>query len=342
MEHTETRAEAACTVDYASDKICQVCGESLCNGEVVYCAMCNTPHHKDCWRFVGQCSTFACGCYRCVGFPVSDGSVSDDDVLTIDNQGRGFLKGNTLRLNYRPRLEPSIVNRAFGRVPSSDSDLDVSDTRPVPRFTRIDLDTALETFFQFSGTVFLVLPLMIMASETTLAQLPVLHKMFPVALILITIRLFIDCTYILDHDEQVLLYGRSIFGWVKTWKICPFRSIRRVGVEVIVNVGKSHTTYLYSLVIMLPNLTCIKVSEGSRSFTMVTGYGRWLARHFGCEFAEPLRGASSLESSGWEIPMEDVAVSWRTWPLIGSPGFWDIVIFCGAAVSTFLTLASFN
>ena len=40
---------------------CQICGSAI-PGEVrVNCRRCNTPHHKDCWEFNGQCSTYACG-----------------------------------------------------------------------------------------------------------------------------------------------------------------------------------------------------------------------------------------------------------------------------------------
>ncbi len=40
---------------------CQVCGTTLRSGQVVRCARCRTPHHRDCWEFNGRCSTFACG-----------------------------------------------------------------------------------------------------------------------------------------------------------------------------------------------------------------------------------------------------------------------------------------
>jgi hypothetical protein len=38
---------------------CQVCGTAL-EGDVVRCAACRTPHHRDCWTYVGECSTYAC------------------------------------------------------------------------------------------------------------------------------------------------------------------------------------------------------------------------------------------------------------------------------------------
>src|SRR5262249_50513385 len=40
--------------------VCQICGATLGQGAVVYCIRCATPHHEECWTYVGQCSTFAC------------------------------------------------------------------------------------------------------------------------------------------------------------------------------------------------------------------------------------------------------------------------------------------
>jgi len=38
---------------------CQVCGTGMREG-VVHCASCKTPHHEECWKYMGECSTFAC------------------------------------------------------------------------------------------------------------------------------------------------------------------------------------------------------------------------------------------------------------------------------------------
>ena len=40
--------------------ICKVCGEPISGGVVVVCAACNTPHHRDCWDYVGACSIYGC------------------------------------------------------------------------------------------------------------------------------------------------------------------------------------------------------------------------------------------------------------------------------------------
>ena len=40
--------------------ICKVCGEPISGGVVIVCAACNTPHHRDCWDYVGACSIYGC------------------------------------------------------------------------------------------------------------------------------------------------------------------------------------------------------------------------------------------------------------------------------------------
>ena len=43
-----------------SGGLCPVCG-SLMKASLVRCATCRTPHHRECWDYVGSCSTYACG-----------------------------------------------------------------------------------------------------------------------------------------------------------------------------------------------------------------------------------------------------------------------------------------
>lgn len=40
---------------------CLVCDTSL-DDVVASCAACRTPHHAECWTYLGTCSTFGCGC----------------------------------------------------------------------------------------------------------------------------------------------------------------------------------------------------------------------------------------------------------------------------------------
>lgn len=53
--------------------LCMVCGDELDEGEVsVRCDVCETPHHEECWEYVGKCTTYACGggARRIEGAPV--------------------------------------------------------------------------------------------------------------------------------------------------------------------------------------------------------------------------------------------------------------------------------
>ncbi|WP_406696565.1 RING finger protein [Singulisphaera sp. Ch08] len=43
----------------AGPPICKVCGEAI-DGPSVRCAVCRTPHHRDCWEYVGTCSIYGC------------------------------------------------------------------------------------------------------------------------------------------------------------------------------------------------------------------------------------------------------------------------------------------
>jgi hypothetical protein len=40
--------------------LCPVCAASL-DAEAVRCVRCESPHHRECWDYVGSCATFGCG-----------------------------------------------------------------------------------------------------------------------------------------------------------------------------------------------------------------------------------------------------------------------------------------
>jgi hypothetical protein len=54
--------------DDAGPPICKVCGEPIVTAPVV-CATCRTPHHRDCWEFVGVCSIYGCNGKQMVASP---------------------------------------------------------------------------------------------------------------------------------------------------------------------------------------------------------------------------------------------------------------------------------
>ena len=42
------------------ETICQICGEPIISRKVL-CRSCKTAHHRDCWEYIGVCSTYGCG-----------------------------------------------------------------------------------------------------------------------------------------------------------------------------------------------------------------------------------------------------------------------------------------
>jgi len=45
--------------------VCKVCGDEIERPSVI-CAVCRTPHHRDCWEFVGSCSIYGCAGKQCL------------------------------------------------------------------------------------------------------------------------------------------------------------------------------------------------------------------------------------------------------------------------------------
>lgn len=47
------------TMPDLADAVCQICGEQL-ETDIVRCSRCHTPHHGECWKYYGACSTYGC------------------------------------------------------------------------------------------------------------------------------------------------------------------------------------------------------------------------------------------------------------------------------------------
>jgi len=52
-------------VRVATGGACPVCGTPMTTG-TVRCELCRTPHHPECWQYMGRCSTYACAGKRSV------------------------------------------------------------------------------------------------------------------------------------------------------------------------------------------------------------------------------------------------------------------------------------
>lgn len=60
---------------------CDVCGEPLEGRPVVHCVACATPHHAECWQWMGWCSVYGCGCR--VARPGLCAEAAEDDSVVL-------------------------------------------------------------------------------------------------------------------------------------------------------------------------------------------------------------------------------------------------------------------
>ncbi|CAN5664183.1 hypothetical protein BH23PLA1_BH23PLA1_18170 [soil metagenome] len=65
MAHGIDIVEAGASDEDAGPPICKVCGDAIETIHVV-CSTCRTPHHRDCWTFVGGCSIYGCQGKNCI------------------------------------------------------------------------------------------------------------------------------------------------------------------------------------------------------------------------------------------------------------------------------------
>jgi hypothetical protein len=53
-------AAGPASAEDAGPTMCKVCGDPISGTPKVFCSTCRTPHHRDCWEFIGACSVFGC------------------------------------------------------------------------------------------------------------------------------------------------------------------------------------------------------------------------------------------------------------------------------------------
>ncbi len=234
---------------------CQVCGERIAKGNDVFCFDCNTPHHLDCWKYTGHCSTFACGCRRFRKSPAPDHT----EFLKIDASGLATGHTGNKLISFRVRPEKRLRGSEKSVLQK-----------------RLDLETPLEKFLSYGTGLFLC----------SLIFLPGLYLyILPISLLFLLTRLFVDCTYILDNERRLLLYYRSIFFISSTWKICNFNQIESVEIVATPASEKLSSKEEYAVMLVLPNKTSIRVSDEDDDYNMVAGLGRQIAEHVDAKFS---------------------------------------------------------
>ncbi len=203
----------------STEKVCQVCGAALSLRSLVYCAKCNTPHHEDCWHYTQCCSTFGCGCSQC-----HHSSSADDSsvkVMEINESGEGWLGGQKVILTGSPQLRMSLTNSNVARA----SVRGVRNHDVTEEYSRLDLNITLEQFLTFSAVAMMGIATAVASTSEGPVDWILIRYFTGSALFLMFVRMFVDCTYVLDNTRSLLLYSRSIFGITRTWKICEFSEV---------------------------------------------------------------------------------------------------------------------
>jgi len=331
-------------------KTCQLCGDSFHYDPVVYCDKCNSPYHEDCWIYHGKCSTSGCGSTKFITEAEHDpprkhgasaGHVAQVDYgVTADDSQVSASDNVPFKETFNTKNNVSnsnngATNNSITNTNNGDGHFYVNHTEFADNFTRLDPDTFWETFFQWSGVIALGLAMILGSPKHGPTNWQVMKVFCPLALLFSSLRIFTDCTYVLDNANRVLLYSYSVFGLTATYQVCSFSEISSVGVAAKYHSTKHGHYYTYSTVLSVPGGGCVKVSQEDRGFLTVHGFAHILAEHTGGKFLPASEEQSSLEANPFEIPMERTDVEWKKWYDLVRPGIWEILLFGAAAWACF-------
>lgn len=279
---------------------CQVCGEVRDDSPTVECERCQTPHHRDCWDYVGRCSTFACGgsgyrradgstggtvMVRTVTLPSPGLAGEDASPVVIDEHGRATLDAIPLRA---PR--PPVLRDAEG--------YELDATAPhVP----LDLDTPFESLLQWASVAFLGLGYVLGVPKRGPVDWGTLQFFLVLASLAMGMRLGTECLYVLDNQLERIFYATRVFGFQVLWSVGSFSEIQKVGLVSRVKRSKHSTWNEYAVVLHLPGGRVAEVSPETREVGRAAGFARCLARHLDCEAETDAKAAGTLPDGWWTV-----------------------------------------
>jgi len=336
---------------------CQICGSTIDLEHVVYCRKCGTPHHKDCWEYNLQCSTFGCGSRFHTDDPPhkepgqksdsSNESSSDilvitdstalpkvpDDVLIIADETKS---SRNQRNNYSPVTllpPPEFFNRDL-------EDYFFRETDFTADYVRIDTNTLLETFLLYGSLFFMVIILFVCFPNYGPPRWTLIKILCSVSLLLATTRLFTDCTYIIDNKRERLLYARSIFGHTTTYHVDSFDRLQSTGIRTTEKNSKYSTYYLYTPVLKLSNDISIPTLKKTTQYYRAFNHTNKLAHALNIPFIEPQLEQSSFMVRFGEVNLVESDLKWGKWYQKIHPGFLEMFLFLISAGLTYFSMGN--
>lgn len=96
---------------------CEVCGDAIASSLRVDCLGCGTPHHRDCFAYVGQCSVYGCNSRRGKANP-GYGATAEPDIVSVRDTSsarKAGQRGRRSEVTRSSTLSQPLPVEAAGR-----------------------------------------------------------------------------------------------------------------------------------------------------------------------------------------------------------------------------------
>jgi hypothetical protein len=152
---------------------------------------------------------------------------------------------------------------------------------------RMDINTPLEWFFLIAGLLGLITLIALLVSPSHEQLLPYTTLAVIFTVLSFYTRVNIDCTYIIDNSERVILYRRTIFSYVSNRHIANFSDVHSVAVPGKRTRVKGVTYWGYKIILILKSGEVITIKDGymdSKGFEAAGILAKALATHLESDF----------------------------------------------------------
>lgn len=292
-------------------------------------------HHRDCWEYLGRCSTFGC---RALSYREAwQGPGEPGSGPEPESPGRiPVLR----RAGPAGRVLPGAPGTRVGPSPRQVVDLDGETRSLTLAETPLELDTPLERLLV--GLALLgALPVLVFGLPGPTRPGGLLVPLgLGLGAALLLVRLLVECHYVLENHGRRLRYHRRFLGMTSRWTVCRFDQIRRVGVAGGLARSNAGTWWEYGVVLQIPDGVIVEISPWSRDLMRVNGYGTHLARHLGVPFEAGEPEQVGLGGARGALVLRDEEESFAgISELAGSGGPWVLASFVAMASALVWVLA---
>lgn len=202
-------------------------------------------------------------------------------------------------------------------------------------YLRLDINSKLEIILMYITGFLLVVAVFASISTDKAVQWDILRIVLPLAFAVILFRMFVDCTYVIDSTNKVLLFRKTILGVSSSSIICKFEDIKAVGLWVFtggaggsVGVASDRDGEFKSIgrcevVLELNSGACFSVSKTDNIGSLATGLAYSISKFVDADFLPPLEGKTTIRPNNPTLPMKPAQSTNFPTTLWGYPGGVD-------------------